>query len=67
MITDFQKRKANQEPVQDGSESKRENKEPENQKKEFVESYQNLAEDFVHNIFSEARKEAEHSLQAKNY
>ena len=41
--------------------------EPDTQKKELVESYQNLAEDFVYNIFSEARKEAEHSLQVKKY
>ena len=67
MIIDFQKRKADQEVVQDGSKLNRENKEPETQKNELVESYQNLAEDFVLNIFSEARKEAEQSLQAKNY
>ena len=66
MIIDFQKRKADQEVVQDGSKLNRENKEPETQKNELVESYQNLAEDFVLNIFSEARKEAEHSLQVKN-
>ena len=39
----------------------------ERKKNELIESYQSLADDFVHNIFSEARKEAEHSLQAKNY
>ena len=67
MIIDFQKRKADQEVVQDGSKLNRENRELETQKNELVESYQNLAEDFVLNIFSEARKEAEQSLQAKNY
>ena len=51
----------------DGSELKRENIEPDTHKNELVGSYQNLAEDFVYNIFSEARKEAEHSLQVKKY